>query len=320
MADGKILVTGATGFVGPHLCRLLAGEGRAVRVAMRPIERAEGEGERVVVSDLSATTDWRDALVGIDAVVHLAGYAAPPPGPDPLAELRRVNVDGTAALARACVAAGVRRLVLVSSVKVHGEASDRIYTERDTPAPRDPYAVSKLEAEQAVREAAAGTSLQVVIVRPPVVYGAGVKGNIRRLLGLVYHGIPLPLASAVNRRSMVGVRNLGHMLARSVDSPAAAGETFLVRDPEDLSTPELVRRLAALMRRPCRLFPFPVSALRLLGRATRRTATIERLVGSMRVDASKAETVLPWTPPYTVDEELRELVAWYLSERARRAG
>jgi nucleoside-diphosphate-sugar epimerase len=323
MPPRTILVTGATGFVGRTLCRMLSERGERVRAAIRAelADRSSVSAEELaVVGNVGTTTDWSEALQGVDAVIHLVSrvHVMRDRASDPLTAFRRVNAEGTAALARACVAAGIRRLVFVSTIKVNGESTDHAYTERDAPDPRDPYGVSKLEAEQRLAEIASGTALETVVVRPPVVYGPGVKGNIGRLLDLVYYGVPLPLGNVDNRRSMVGVRNLSSLLIECTKARSAAGELFLASDAEDLSTPELMRRLAVFMHRPSRLFPFPVCGLRAAGRATRTTAIVERLVGSLRVDASKARSVLSWTAPFSVDDELAETARWYLATRRSR--
>jgi nucleoside-diphosphate-sugar epimerase len=239
---------------------------------------------------------------------------------DPLAEFRRVNAAGTRRLAESAAQAGVRRFVYVSSIKVNGERTgNRPFTEADPPGPEDAYAQSKYEAEMALREIAARTGMEVVIVRPPLVYGPGVKGNFRTLLRVVRMGLPLPLASCDNRRSLVGLSNLADLLALCVTHPAAAGETFLAADGEDLSTPELLRRTGRALGRPARLFPVPPALLRAGARMFGRAGAGERLCGSLQVDISRARRILGWNPPSTVDEELARTAQWYQQHCTGRA-
>ena len=228
---------------------------------------------------------------------------------DPLAAFRRVNTLGTERLARQAAAAGVRRFVYVSSIQVNGNrTTGSAFSECDVPKPHDPYAVSKWEAEQALYRVSAQTGLEMVVVRPPLVYGPGVKGNFLRLLQVIEHGLPLPLASVKNQRSLIGVRNLVDFLTLCVQYPAAAGETFLIADGEDVSTPELIRRLAQAMGRSARLWPCPVGPMRLAARAAGKESAIERLCGSLTVDSAKARTLLSWTPPVPMAEELGAIV------------
>jgi UDP-glucose 4-epimerase len=226
---------------------------------------------------------------------------------DPLAEFRRVNTQGTLNLARQAAAAGTRRFIFLSSVKVNGEAGS--FTESDPAAPADPYGVSKHEAEQGLRAISAGSAMDVVIIRPPLVYGPGVQANFRTLIRGIALGIPLPLARVENRRSLVGLDNLVDMIVTCIDHPAAANETFLVSDGEDLSTPELIRRLARAMGKPAHLIPVPTVLLTTGARLLGKRAVAQRLLGSLRVDISKARRLLGWSPPLSVDEELERTVA-----------
>ena len=279
-------------------------DGYAVRAATRKnadilppgVERAEGE--------LSPVRDWSDDLQGVDVVIHLAArvHVMRDTAADPLDEYRRVNVDGTVRLASSAAAAGVRRFVYVSTLKVNGEAGR--FTESNQPAPTDPYAQSKLEAEIALRRIASEGRLEVVIIRPPLVYGPGVQANFRLLMRAITRGIPLPLGSIRNLRSLIGIDNLVDFIITCVAHPAAANETFLVADGEDLSTPDLVRRLARAMGRPARLFPIPPSVLRLGASLCGRQHVVDRLLESLQADISKARTRLSWSPPVSVDEAL----------------
>lgn len=311
-----ILVTGANGFVGRELCRQLGQVGVHARASLRtPADSASGV-ETVVTGDLSAHTDWTHALTGVDAVVHLAArvHVMHEGRHDPLAAFRRVNVDGTRQLAQQAVKAGVQRFVYASSIKVNGESTTGTpFRADDAPQPGDAYAQSKLEAELALQEIARGTGMEIVIVRPPLVYGPGVKGNFLSMMRVLQRGVPLPLASCANRRSFVGLTNLVDLLVQCVLHPAAANETFLAADGEDLSTPELLRRLARALGRKARLLPFPPTMLRVAASIAGRPGFYERLCGSLLVDASKTRELLGWRPPSTVDEELARTAHWFLA-------
>lgn len=304
-----VLVTGATGFVGGEVCHQLLNRGWRVRAALRRASDLPVGVESVVVGDIGADTDWSAALDGVVAVIHLAArvHVMHENASDPLGEFRRVNVAGTSRLATQAAAVGVGRLVFVSSIKVNGESTDGRppFTEADPVAPSDPYGISKWEAETELLHIAAASNLEVAIVRPPLVYGPGVGGNLRRILRAVASGLPLPFASIDNRRSLVGVWNLADLLLCVLTHPRAAGETFLAADGRDLSTPELIRGLAAGMGRPARLFPVPQGLLTVLGRWSGRGAEMDRLCGSLEVDAGKARTLLDWEPPVAVEDGLR---------------
>ncbi|MBN1283946.1 MAG: SDR family oxidoreductase [Anaerolineae bacterium] len=307
----NILVTGANGFIGRRLCRALAAAGHSVRGAVRRPDRAlPGVNvDWVTVGDIGPDTGWRPALEGIDAVVHLAArvHVLDETARDPLAAFRQVNVTGTAHLARTAAACGVRRLVHMSSIKVNGETTGPAcgFTETDAPRPAEPYGISKWEAEQTLRRVEAETTLEVVVVRPPLVYGPGVGGNFRRLMHWVRRGVPLPFANVPNRRSLVGIDNLVDFVQCCLTHEAAAGATFVICDGEDLSTPELIRRLAHAMHRPARLFPLPF--------APALAARMPRLYGSLVVDAGKARRVLGWSPVCAVDAGLAQTVQAYLA-------
>ncbi len=306
------LVTGAGGFVGGHLVRAMTARGMAVRSALRaPI----AAGERtVVVGDIGPATDWSRALEGVDTVAHLAArvHVMRDAVADPLEAFRLVNVEGTRRLASQAALAGVRRLVFLSSVKVNGEGtSAHAFTERDPPHPEDPYGISKREAEDALREISAATGLEVVIVRPPLVYGPGVKANFLRLMRWVDRGIPLPFASVSNRRSLVYVSNLAAAIVRSLEHPAAAGETFLVDDGEPVSTARLLREMGVALGRPARLLPVPPALLRAVATLAGRGADASRLLGDLVVDGSRVRQTLGWQPPFTQQEGLAATAAWF---------
>ncbi|MDP1871630.1 MAG: SDR family oxidoreductase [Gallionella sp.] len=305
-----VLVTGASGFVGGALCAGLVGLGHEVRASVRNPEIFSIVGCDVLkISSIDFDTDWADSVTGVDVVIHLAArvHVMTDKASNSLAEFRRVNVAGTENLARQAARAGVKRLVYVSSIKVNGEATEgvRKFSELDAPVPQDPYGVSKYEAEQALHRVAAETGLEVVIVRPPLVYGAGVKGNFAQMLKVLALGIPLPLASVGNRRSLIYVGNLVDALILCATHPAAAGQTYLVSDGDDVSTPELLRELGDAMGHPARLLPCPQALLKLAGRLTGKADQVERLLGSLRVDSDKIRRELGWTPPYTPQQGLQ---------------
>lgn len=309
----RVLVTGASGFVGRHMVAHLVKRGDEAVAAVRrgSLERAV---RSVAIGNIDAATDWAEAVAGMDAVVHLAGRAhvLRDTDPDPEAVYWAVNVDGTVRLAQEAARAGVRRLVFVSTVKVNGEAThDRPFRASDAPRPEDAYARSKYEAEQALRALERETGLEVVVVRPPMVYGPGVKGNFPRLVRWVRSGLPIPLGAVANRRSIVSVYNLTDLLATCLRAPAAAGETFLVSDGEDLSTPELIRRIGRAAGCNARLLPMPRVLLEAVGTMLGRRDEVRRLCESLQVDISASQERLGWRPPLSVDEALeRSLQQW----------
>jgi len=322
----RLLITGANGFVGRALTERLRhdarfemvravrseGERTNERTVARPSEEPRAttaEAHTVAVGDISGNTDWSTALRGIQTVVHLAArvHVMRETASNPDAAFHEINVEGTLALARQAAQSGVRRFVFLSSIKVNGEAGD--FTEQDTPQPTDAYGRSKHAAEVALRALAEQTGLQVVIVRPPLVYGPGVKANFRMLLDLVSRGMPLPLGGVQNKRSFVAVQNLADFILHCAQHQKAAGETFLISDDDDLSTPELIRRMARALGRPARLVPVPVWMLKFAAAATGQRGVAERLLGSLQLDITKARTALGWSPPLTVDQALRTVVA-----------
>jgi len=305
-------VTGANGFVGQALCAALAAAGYDVRMAVRAPQ--PGLPGAMAVGDIGPATDWRAALVGMGAVVHLAArtHVLRETAADPLAEYRRINVGGTEHLARSAAALGVRRFVFLSSVKVNGEGTTaRPFTEDDAPRPEDAYGVSKWEAEQALFRIAAETGLEVVVLRPPLVYGPGVKGNFLRLMNIVARGVPLPLGAVDNRRSLVYTGNLAGAIIKALDAPQAAGGTYLVSDGEDVSTPDLVRGLAQALGVTARIPAFPLAALDFIAAVAGRRVELARLAGSLQVDGSRIRRELRWQPRYTLAQGLAETARWY---------
>lgn len=314
----RVLVTGASGFVGGAVVRRLAENGMVVRaVVRRPSELFTSPVEVAIVAGLAADTDWQDALKGVDAVVHSAArvHVMRDAAADPLAEFRRVNVEGTHALALAAARAGVRRFVFISSIKVNGEGTEpgRPYAASDPTRPVDPYGVSKTEAEAALRQIAEATGMEVVVIRPVLVYGPGVKGNFRTLMRALQRGIPLPFGAVHNRRSLVALDNLVDLVVRTLTHPAAANQTLLVSDGEDLSTTELLRRTAAAMGKRPRLIPVPSPLLETAARLVGKGNVARRLLGSLTVDIAKTRELLDWSPPVDVDRALEKTVAHYLA-------
>jgi len=313
----KVLVTGASGFVGSALCGHLLAKGQTVTGAVRSIPGKPLPGvEYRVVSDLSAETNWREALTGMDAVVHCAArvHIMKETSTDPLAAFREMNVKGTACLAEQAADNGVKRFVFISSIKVNGETtSGRPFTADNTPAPEDPYGISKWETEQVLQKIAEKTGLEVVIIRPPLVYGPGVRANFLRLMQAVKLGMPLPLGAINNRRSLVALDNLIDLIDTCLNHPDASNQTFLVSDGSDLSTTALVKNMAVALGRPTRLIPVPESLLRVVAKLLGKTSIVQRLCGSLQVDINKTREMLSWSPPVTVNEALRKTAAHFLA-------
>lgn len=302
--DGRYLITGANGFIGNALMAHL----RACSVPVIGTVRADAAGEGIVVADpLGPDMQWGEVLQGVEVVVHSAGRAhVLHDSGDAAAQFERINVQGTAELARQAAAAGVRRFVFLSSIGVNGaETLDGAFTEADEPRPEADYARSKLKAEQALRAVCADTGMQGVIVRPPLVYARHAPGNFARLRRLVHSGAPLPLGRIRNQRSLVALENLVDFLVLCSHHPAAADQTFLVSDGVDFSTPRLIELLAEGAGRAPRLWPVPVGMLRALARAAGRGATFRQLAGSLQVDIGKAHAVLGWQPPVPAEDALR---------------
>ena len=311
----KVLVTGATGFVGHALCDFLNARGHNVVPVVR---RAVSLPGAVVVGNISGTTDWTAALTGCDAAVHLAArvHVMDDTTQNPLALYRQTNTEATLHLARESVKAGVKRFVFISSIKINGEGRDTPYRETDAPAPEDAYAISKWEAEQGLADIAAQTGLEVVVLRPPLVYGPGVGANFLRLMQNVERGWPLPLGAIRNRRSLLYLGNFTHAIRLCIEHPGAAGQTFLLDDGQAVATPELIRAVADVLHRPAHLLAVPVSLLRLAGRMTGKSAAVSRLTGSLYVDSRAIRAQLGWVPPYSMQEGLTQTVAAFVQDRA----
>jgi nucleoside-diphosphate-sugar epimerase len=316
-----LLVTGANGFAGSALCAQLSKSRYQVRQVIRCrkedklAQLAKSENAEVLtVGGIGPDTNWTSAIQNVDVVIHLAArvHVMRDTATYALGEFRRVNVAGTKRLAIAAAQAGVKRFVYLSSAKVVGESTNNhALSECDAPAPEEPYGISKWEAEQILHKVADETGLDVVIMRPPLVYGPRVKANFLTLMKLVDRGVPLPFGTVVNRRSLLYVGNLVDAIILCIEHPAAAGQTFLLSDGEDVSTPELIRRLAAALGRPSWLIPVPAALLNLAARTIGKADEISRLTGSLQVDSSRIRQALGWTPPFSIEQGLAETAAWY---------
>jgi nucleoside-diphosphate-sugar epimerase len=301
------------------LCEELLRRKYQVRAAMRAAGKLPEGVESVVVGEIGGNTIWSEALRDVQIVMHLAAAlgSAKDSGSDELAQLLRVNLDGTTRLARQAADAGVKRLVYVSSAKVHGEHTSRRppFTENDTPLPQGPYAISKLRAEQGLRQIARETGLEAVVLRPPLVYGPGVKGSFLGLLSAIDRGAPLPLSGASNRRSLVYVGNLVDAVIACATDPAAEGQTYLVKDGEDVSVAALVRKIASAFGRRARMFYVPAFMLRGAAFLFGRTDQLDKLLLPSCVSDEKIRGELRWAPRYTLEQGLAATTAWYGSQR-----
>lgn len=314
----RVLVTGANGFVGRSLCRRFLQDGRyEVVAAVRSEFKFYSGNARCVVGDISPQTSWTHAVSGIDAVVHLAGRAhvMHDTHNDPLFAYRSVNTGGTINLARQAALAGVKRFIFVSSIKVCGEGQSQLnedaYTEKQSPSPSDAYAISKWEAERGLWGIAETTGLEVVVLRPPLVYGPGVGANFLRLMQTVDRGWPLPFGKINNCRDLIYMGNLVDAIATCVTHPAAGNKTFLLSDDNGVSTPELIRRVGGSLGRPTRLLPLPEKWLHLAGLLMGKQSSVDRLLSSLKVNSSAIRRELGWSPPYSMREGLAETAIWY---------
>jgi len=319
----KLLVTGGNGFVGS---RVLAALQQQAGVTATGSVRQPASGTAGTTSAsgcwatgcLNGETDWSNATKGVDCVVHTAArvHVARDSAADPLAAFRSVNLQGTLNLAQQAAAAGVRRLVFISSVKVHGEitALGEPFSADDVPKPLDAYGISKMEAEQGLRDIAANTGMEVAIVRPPLVYGPGVKANFQVMMRWLSRGIPLPLGAVHNQRSLVALDNLVDLIVTCTHHPAAANQTFMVSDGEDLSTTQLLQRLGQAMGKPARLIPVAPALLQAGAALLGKPELAQRLCGSLQVDIVKTQQLLGWNPPISVDEGLRRAAEGFRRE------
>lgn len=320
ITNEKIVLTGTTGFVGSRLLeRLLAAQCSVTAVVRDARTVINTDAAKVVIADFCVEAEWEPILAEQQVVVHSAArvHVMSEAAPDPLLEFRQVNVEGTLALARQAAQAGVKRFVFISSIKVNGEGTPlgQPYTAFDKPAPLDPYGISKYEAEEGLKALAAETGMEVVIIRPVLVYGSGVKANFRSMMSWMNKGVPLPLGSIHNKRSMVALDNLVDLITTCIDHPAAANQTFLVSDGEDLSTTELLKRTAQALGKTSRLLPFPARLLEWGASVVGKGAIAQRLCGSLQVDIRHTCETLGWQPPVSVDQALKKTADAFLAGR-----
>ena len=319
----KIFITGANGFIGKSLCQTLSKLNRSVVGTVRSKNSfLTLPGVKfVLVKDNSFQTNLSQTLEDCEYIIHCAGKAHVMNKKDKLDDYNLVNTEFTKNLAIQAAKAGVKRLVFLSSVKVNGESTDevsdnivvkyqknKVFTHSHLPKPEDPYSISKFEAEKLLWKVSIKTGLEVTVVRMPLVYGSGVKGNLERLIKFVKSGLPLPLGRVQNQRSMIGIDNLVDLLIRCIEHPDAAGKTFLVSDGEDLSTPDLINHIASSMGRRARLFDVPIFLLKIAGCVLGKKKEIDRLIGSLKIDNSYTREVLNWTPPVSVTEGIRRMI------------
>ena len=320
MIEKKILITGASGFVGSMVCERLKSEGLVVVEVVGPTSSVTiCNSSRLVHGELSSSFDWSRHLLGVDSIVHCAArvHVMDDDAMDPLAEFRKVNVEGTLRLAHQAASAGVRRFVFLSSIKVNGEGTElgHPFCAEDAPAPQDPYGISKMEAEQGLRHLAARTGMDVVIIRPPLIYGPKVKANFASMLRWIKRGVPLPLkAVSANRRSLVYIQNLVDLICLCIDHPKAANQTFLVSDDEDVSTEILLRKIAHAFGCPSRLLYVPPWLIKFFAKIVGRPGIAERLCGSLQVDITKTKELLGWKPKFFMSEGLRVTALSMLGE------
>jgi len=318
----KILITGATGFIGTQLSETLANSGHHVRATARSAAPNSSTTREIVTCDLESADNLDHLTTGCDAIVHLAGRAhvmADDPATSESLYLS-ANVDVTKKLAQSASRTGVKRMILMSSVKVNGESTtiDTPFTSQDTPNPQDPYGRSKTQAEQTLWDVASTSGLEGVVIRPPLVYGPGVRANFASLIGIVNRGIPLPLGSIQNKRSFISMDNLINCIATALQSSNASGQTFLVSDGNDLSTPELIRSIASALHKSPMLIPFPPALLKLATTTTGKRGAYDRLCGSLTVDIALTKQKLSWTPPFTVQDSMQRTVDAFIQSRDSR--
>lgn len=318
--DKKVLITGANGFVGQAVCQHLLEAQFNIRKALRRALDKQSNEDCQIVGDINARTDWSKALVKIDSIVHLAArvHVMNDSSADPLSEFRKVNVEGTVNLAQQAARANVRRFIFISSIKVNGEKTEgKYFTENDEPAPQDPYGISKFEAEQELRRIARETGLEVVILRPPLIYGPSVKANFYQLMNAIYRGWPLPLGKVNNQRSLLYVNTFANAIKTCLTHPNANGKTFLVSDEKSLSTAELIVALGRFLRSTPRLFNIPVSWMRFGGSLLGKAATVDRLTSSLVVDSNKIRQELSWDSPYNFDTGIQKTAEWFLASKSQ---
>lgn len=314
----KIFITGVNGFVGRSLTLKLMDENYVVRGCIRTGSAIEALSiHELFQKEISVNENWSQAMSDIDVVIHTAARAhvMNETAIDPLREYRSVNVDGTLHLAREAAAAGVERFIFISSIGVNGNFSTLSFNELDKPQPKEPYAISKYEAEQGLLKIAHETSMEVVIIRPPLVYGLRVKANFLSIIEWVNRRVPLPFGAINNQRSLVALDNLVSFIIHCIDHPKAANETFLISDGEDVSTTELLRKVAKAFGKKALLIPIPVWLMALVAKLVGKSDVANRLFGSLQIDSSKARKLLGWKPVITMDEQLKKIADEYLNEK-----
>ena len=318
----KILVTGANGFIGTQLSETLAKSGHQVRNTARSIAPNSLITSEMITCDLESADNLDHLTTGCDAIVHLAGRAHVMSDDPATSESLYIsaNVDVTRRLAQSAARTGVKRMILMSSVKVNGELTtiDSPFTSQDRPNPQDPYGRSKTQAEQTLWDVASASGLEGVVIRPPLVYGPGVRANFASLIGIVDRGIPLPLGSIQNKRSFVSVDNLIDCIETTLQTPNAGGQTFLVSDGQDLSTPELIRAIASSLHKSPMLIPIPTALLKLAATTAGKRNAYDRLCGSLTVDIALTKQKLSWTPPFTVQDSLQRTVDAFIQSKEAR--
>jgi nucleoside-diphosphate-sugar epimerase len=310
----KILITGASGFIGQSLIKSLLNLKKSIRGTVRSKNQffSNTEVEYIIVENIDGQTNWKEGLKNIDCIIHCAGRAHILRGKEKNEQkiYQSINVDGSKKLAEQAAKIGVRRLIFLSSIGVNGLSTNNLnfFSNMDMPMPIGNYAFSKYEAEKELMKIAKKTKLEVVIIRPPLVYGKLAPGNIKRIIKIINLGIPLPFGKIKNSRSFIGIDNLIDLLIRCIDHPEASGKIFLASDGEDLSTPELIKLIASSMGRKANLFPFPIFMLKLLGSVFGRREEVNRLIGSLRIDNSYTKETLNWIPPINVEEGIKRMV------------
>lgn len=314
----NITITGVTGFVGSAIVERLSKDTSKCLISVSRSKVIFSNKTEKLGKDLADTTDWSDVLHTCDVVIHSAArvHVMNDTEKDPLQAFRAVNVDGTLYLAHQAAQAGVKRFIFISSIKVNGEGTGmgKPYTAFDMPAPQDPYGISKMEAEHGLREIAKATGMEVVIIRPVLVYGPGVKANFLSMMSWLNKGVPLPLGAIHNKRSLVSLDNLVDLIVTCIDHPSAANETFLVSDGEDLSTTEMLRRMGQALGKKARLVPVPAGLLEAGAAMLGKRAVAQRLCGSLQVDIRHTRETLNWNPPVSVDDGFRAAASAFLKE------